>query len=258
MRAFIRALYSTNRRALTQPATGVENAATMKPSSFGIPTERVEFRFLKGLQPSEIDAILAAARHRRYAMNSVVIDQGEPADYFFLLTKGCARVFFITQQGRKVLLRWLAPGEILGGTALLPTPSTYLVSTEMVKESSVLVWRRSAIRDLVIRFPKLLDNALPFALDYLTWFLAAHTALISNTARERLAQVLLSLAPGIGQKVPGGVRLEVTNEQLANAANVTIFTTSRILSEWQKNGAVVKGRGSLLLRAPHRLLLHEV
>jgi CRP-like cAMP-binding protein len=68
----------------------------------------------------------------------------------------------------------------------------------------------------------------------------------------------LNLTRGIGQEVPGGVELEVRNEDLANAANVTVFTASRLLNEWQRNGAVVKSRGKVLLRCPERHFLHQV
>jgi CRP-like cAMP-binding protein len=128
----------------------------------------------------------------------------------------------------------------------------------MIKDSSVFVWNRKTIRQLAARYPKLVEHALPFALDHMAWFLAAHMALISNTARERLAQVVMSLAHGIGHRVPCGVKLDITNEELANTANITPFTTSRLLSEWQRSGAVAKGRGKLILRAPNRLFLHQV
>jgi CRP-like cAMP-binding protein len=128
----------------------------------------------------------------------------------------------------------------------------------MVEDGCVLVWRGSKMRDLLARYPRLHDNALILAGDYLSWFHASHMALISHTARQRLARVLTSLAHGIGHKVPGGIELDITNEELANAANVTPFTASRLLSEWQRNGAVSKGRGSIVLSAPQRLFLHEV
>jgi CRP-like cAMP-binding protein len=83
-------------------------------------------------------------------------------------------------------------------------------------------------------------------------------ALVSHGARQRLARVLTTLAAGIGHKVPDGIELEITNEELANAANVTPFTASRLLSEWQRDGAVRKRRGSIVLRSPQRLLLHQV
>jgi CRP-like cAMP-binding protein len=226
--------------------------------SASFPWQHLRSVFLEGMTKTEVNAILAMAIRRRYAANSVVINQGDPADYFFLLSTGCARMFYITQDGRKVFLRWLPPGEILGAAAILSRPSFYLVSTEMVKDSSAFVWSRAKIRALVVQYPKLLDNALPFASDHLTWFLAAHLALVSKTARERLAQVLLSLAQGIGYTVPDGVELDITNENLANAANITPFTASRLLSEWHRRGAILKKRCKIVLRAPEQLFLHPV
>lgn len=201
----------------------------------------------------EVRSILESAKVRQYKANSIVIRQGDSADHLFLLADGCARLFFISNEGRKVLFRWLLPGEILGGAALLARPSYYLVSTEMVKNSAAFVWRHSAIRTLAARYPKLLDNTLPFANEHLAWFLSAHMALVSDTARERLAHVLLTLSEGIGQKVANGIRIEITNEQLANAANITLFTASRFLSQWHRDGVIVKLRCAIILRAPGRL-----
>ena len=124
-----------------------------------------------------------------------------------------------------------------------------MVGTEMVKDSYVLVWHRSKIRALAVRFPRLLDNTLPIASDYLTWYLAAHLSLVCHTARQRLAHVLVSPTSGIGQQRRGGVQLDITNEQLANAANITLFTASRLLGQWQRSGAVIKSRGKIILRS---------
>jgi len=77
---------------------------------------------------------------------------------------------------------------------------------------------------------------------------------VCHTARQRLAHVLVSLASGIGRKGPNGIDLDITNEQLANTANVTLFTASRLMSEWQRSGAVTKTRGRVLLRHPEQLL----
>ncbi len=212
-------------------------------------------RFLEGLSPSDLEAVLTAATQRRLSANSVVTNQGDSASHFFLLMKGRARFFYITDGGRRILLHWLAPGQIFGGMALLPTPCPYLVSTEMVKDSLVLVWNRATIQDLVARYPRLAVNALSTASEYLALCVATHVALTCHNARERLAEVLVNLTRAIGQEVQGGVELDVTNEELANAANITPFTASRILSEWQRNGALRKSRGKVLLRSPGRLFL---
>jgi len=209
---------------------------------------------LEGLTKNQVHSILAEAILEQYPAHSVVAQQGDPAEHLFLLKTGCARLFYLTSEGRNVSLRWLLPGEILGLAAILPSPSSYLVSTETVQKSSAFVWRRHTIRRLATQYPKLLDNTLPFASDHLTWFLSAHLALVSCDARERLAHVLLSLAQGIGRKVAHGVRVDITNEHLANAANITPFTASRFLSRWQRSGALEKGRGTVTVCDPNRLL----
>jgi len=225
---------------VSKPATATANSKSL---------------LLEGLSPFDLDVILAAAKERHFTSNSVVVSQGSSADHLFLLTRGRARFFYHTQEGKKVILLWLTPGESFGVASFLPTPFLNLVSAETLKDSSMLVWGRAAVRNLVGRYPRLLENALLIGYDYLAWYVADHAALISQTARQRLARVLVCLAKTIGQKVPTGYEFDATNEELAGAANVTPFTASRLLSEWQKNGAVLKHRGKVVLRSPERLLL---
>ena len=213
---------------------------------------------LRGLGQKEIDLILAAAKRRRFSAKSVMTYQDEPADHLLLLWKGRARYFFETPNGKKLILRWITPSDIFGGAALVSRPSTYIVSTEAVRDSVVLLWDGPTIRALARRFPELLENAIFLAADYISWYVAAHAALTSKTAQERLAYVLLELAPSIGQKVAGGIELDVTNEELANSANITPYTTSRMVSEWQRSGAIRKHRGKIIIRSPERFFLRVV
>ena len=230
----------------------------MAASGIAVVPSDLRSQFLDGLHPTERNTILSAAKQRRFAANSVVTNQGHPADHLFLLAKGCARHFFITEEGKKLLLRWLGPGDCFGARTLLSNPSSYLASTEMIAESLVLVWDRITIRGLVNRFPRLLENALLTASDYVTWHLTAQVCLSCYTARQRVAQVLITLARTIGKETSNGTVLHITNEELANAANVTPFTTSRLISEWQRNGSLVKRRGKLLLRSPEWLCVRTV
>ena len=211
-------------------------------------------RFLAGITAPDVQVMLARATPRRFLPNSVVTHQGAPATELFLITKGRARHFYMTPDGQKILLLWLPQGEIFGGATLLAEPSAYRVSTETVKDTCVLVWDRLTIRTLAERYPRIMENAMWTASDYLDWYLAAHIALSCHTAPQRLAGVLVSLAPLLGRAVPGGVELDVTNEELASAAHITSFTASRLLNEWQRYRAVIKRRGKVVLLAPERLM----
>src|SRR5262249_47239209 len=204
---------------------------TLMPTEIAIPipkpatiTANLKSRFFEKLTPFDLHVILGWAKQRHFTTNSIIINQGNAADHLFLLTRGRARFFYHTQEGKKVILLWLTPGESFGVASFLPTPSLNLVSAETLKDSSMLVWGRAAVRNLVGRYPRLLENALLIGYDYLAWYVADHAALISQTARQRLARVLVCLAKTIGQKVPTGYEFDATNEELAGAANVTPFT----------------------------------
>jgi len=238
-------------QTLPRPVPG---GSTLNAEAALLNIGKLRIRFLDGIEASERNLILASASHRKFSATAAVTNQGDPADRMFLLVKGSARHFFITPEGKRVYLQWLVAGEVFGAMALLPKFSLFLVSTEVAKDTRVLVWQRDRIRALAERYPRLLDNGLTIASDYLSWYVASHLSLICDDARRRLAHVLISLSSGLGQPCADGVLLEITNEQLANTANITVFTVSRLVNEWQRKGVLSKKRGSILLRSMAKLV----
>lgn len=236
----------------------------MKPkvnSGLAMPTWDVVARvrdlapiFLDGLAQNEIDEVLGAATLRRLREDSVIAREGEDAEELFLILEGLARHFTMTPEGKKIVVMWLRPGDTYGGRALLSKrPMSYLISTEIVAESSALVWERDAILPLTKRYPSLLENGLQIASDYLAVYRDLHIAASYSKADERVAWVLKKLARDIGKTGDDGIELALINEELANEANVTIFTVSRLLNEWQRKGLLVKERGKIVIRSQEGL-----
>lgn len=212
-------------------------------------------RFLSGLSEADLDSVLSVAKHRRFRASSVILNEEDPADRLFMLTSGHGRHFVITAKGRKVLLHWLTAGQIFGGAAILAVPFHYLANTEVLSDSCALMWERPAIRELATRFPALLDNALSIAVtENIAWSTAAHISLSSDDAHGRVAHLLVSLASAVGETTHDGVEIRVLNEDLAEGANVSPFTVSRCLRDWERAGIVAKRRGKILLRKPELLL----
>jgi CRP-like cAMP-binding protein len=184
----------------------------------------------------------------------VIVHEGDPAERFFLLTSGQGRHFIVTDTGRKIILLWLTPGQIFGGAAIVSTPVNYLASAELVSDGCVWSWDRPTIREFASRSYRLLDNAFSIAVtEHAAWLKAAYISISCDDARGRMAHLISSLACGIGRVTPEGIQLLIKNEDLANAANVTPFTASRVLREWQESGVVAKSRGMLLFKKPELL-----
>ncbi len=216
---------------------------------------RLRPRLFCGLTPAELGSIMSAASHRHLSRSAVIVQRDDAAERMFLLTKGQGRQFVLTPDGRKIILHWLTAGQFFGGVTLLAAPHPYLANTEVDSGSCVLAWDKKTIREFVSRFPILLDNALSIAVtEHIAWAITARISLMSDDARGRIANLLLSLACGIGNDCQDGVEIRIGNEDLAAGANVTPFTISRTLSEWQREGILKKGRGKLLLLRPELLM----
>jgi hypothetical protein len=85
--------------------------------------------------------------------------------------------------------------------------------------------------------------------NYLDGLIDALGARSFQTAEQRLARMLVVSARQLGRTGRGGIELDLTNEQLAVTANVTVFTASRKLSKWQDLGILKKHRGKIVLRS---------
>ncbi len=227
---------------------------TFTPAEIAARVNRLAPQLLEGFAQRDLAVILAAAAVQRFEAHSLLAIEGHPADKLFLMLDGQVRTFTTTRRGEKVLLVRMPPGDASGGRAFLPKPTEYLVTTEAVTNSYALVWKRSAILPLIRRYPRLLENALLIASDYVEIYRDLHVGLRYDTASRRVAKVLESLAKIMGKRVVDGIALDVSNEELANEANVTIFTVSRLLSKWRRKGLLVKGRRRLVIRSVEELV----
>jgi CRP/FNR family transcriptional regulator, nitrogen oxide reductase regulator len=203
--------------------------------------------FFEGLTPSDIATILVPAVKRTFPANTVITDEGHAAVRLFLILQGRARGFCVTSQGQKITVLWFAPGEIFGGAAFLFKPVEYLLSTEAVEDTTALEWDRAAIRSFGERFPRLHENGGHIAFQYLVGYNQRLVAATCKTPRQRLAEVLVNHANEIGRRGSDPIEIELTNEELAQEASITIYTTSRLMSRWALEGIIAKGRGKVVV-----------
>ena len=210
---------------------------------------------LEGIPSADLRTIVAAATKRRHFPGQILIHAEDHARNLYLMLSGRVRHYSVAESGQRLVIRMLIPGEAFGIQALVPKVRVYSSDFEMEAEGELLVWDAATIQDLAERFPSLYRNALTIATEFLTRYHAKSVSLATHNAEQRLAYVLGELSHKMGRRVARGVELQVTNENLASMANINLFTTSRLLSSWQKRGDIVKGRGKIVLRS--QLLLNQ-
>ncbi|MCI0538521.1 MAG: Crp/Fnr family transcriptional regulator [Verrucomicrobiales bacterium] len=211
--------------------------------------------FLEGLQSSDVAAFMARGRTRQFRAGELIITGGERATTLFLLCSGQVKYYRLTRGGDEVLLRLLIPGEIFGLGTLLRNPLPYMGSADAVSQCDIVTWEHKSVVELADKYPQLAQNALRIVLGYLTKYADRHVGMVSRTAEQRLAHTLLRLGKEHGRAKPHGIEVDATNEHLGGLSDMSLFTASRLLAEWRRQGTVGKQRGKVLIRVPEALLV---
>jgi CRP-like cAMP-binding protein len=224
------------------------------PKSLKPQTVLPKSKFFEGLGSPELREILAACEIRRIATGGIVVIAGDLAAHLFLMASGQANSYRLTREGDKVLLMRLRANDVFGLGTLLPRRMHYIGTVETTCDSELLVWEHTCIRKIVQKYPRLTENAMEITLRYLSSRTERMVDLITLTAAQRLARVVFHLGRDKGKITAAGVEIAITNEELSALANVSPFTTSRLLNRWARLGALAKSRGKLLINSPEDLL----
>jgi CRP/FNR family transcriptional regulator, nitrogen oxide reductase regulator len=211
-------------------------------------------KLLSGLTPAQTKIVIESAERRKIPAKGVIVRTGDPAANLFLVTQGTVKYYRETQTGEEVLLWWLTTDDSFGIGTLLGAPLNYIATAQTVEDSELLVWSGEKIRTLAASYKLIAQNALHIVL----YALGTHTdrlvGLATATAEQRLSRTLLQLGRQLGRVRPDGVELTMLNEHLARMANVSTFTASRQLQEWERRGIIHKSRGKVIILSPEGLL----
>ena len=207
-----------------------------------------------GLKSEEIARIMTAASKRTFKGSKIIISAEEPATRLFLVSRGHVDYFVLTSNGGEILLRRAVRGELFGVAAFFPEPTGYLGTAKTTGHSEVLEWERRVLLWLANACPRFRENAFLSTLQYIPIFVKRHAGLASNTVAERLASAVADLACREGHVLPSGVEIELKNQDLASLADTTLFTASRVLKRWEREGTLAKSRGKVLILRPEKLL----
>jgi CRP-like cAMP-binding protein len=210
----------------------------------------------KGLAPGELREVASAAHEVTRSAGDHFFEQGAPADVFYVLTAGRVKLTQITPEGHQVVLRLVGPGQPFGGVAAFGQP-VYPIGAEAIEASTALGWDGHAMARLLSAHAPLAINALHFVASRLRDVQDRYRELVTERVERRVARALLRLARDAGKKVEAGVLIDVplSREDLAEMTGTTIYTVSRLISNWEDKGLVEAGRQRIVIRKPHGLVV---
>jgi len=231
-------------RALPGPA-GRIGAHPMRAHTASHLLSRAEhvrsFTLFRDIPKDDSLQIVAAARERQLSRSEVIYTEGGSVRQVFLLTSGSAKMVQCSQNGSAVILRLCGPGEIVGSLGI-SAQARYRSTPETLTEGSALVWDSTVFESLSSQFPSLRLNVSYILYKQLEDMEDRFREISTERVSPRLARQILRLVEQVGIVSNGSVAINITREALAQLIGTSLFTVSRLLSQWNRKGIVTTRR----------------
>lgn len=211
---------------------------------------------LKAATDDDVRAIAKMGIQRAVEDGSFFFLQGDPAEYLYILLSGRAKLCQIAPDGQQVNLRTLNPNQLFGAVGAVDPLATYPACAQALEDSSALAIRSNQFRKLLEERPHLSFGLMKLMTSYITEMQNRYREMVTEKVEQRIARVLLRLAGQSGKRVDEGVLIELSfsRQDLAEMAGTTLFTVSRVLSAWEKQGLISTGRERVTLANPHGVM----
>jgi CRP-like cAMP-binding protein len=193
---------------------------------------------------------------RRYQRGEILFIEGEPARTYFIVGQGQIKVFQSSADGFEVILHMLGPGELVGAFPTLGE-GTYPASAQAFTDLVAYSISSEDFDRIVEEHHIIAVNLLRFSTRVLQASLEKLREMATERVEQRIARTLARLANQIGRQTEAGIRIDapLTRQDLAEMAGTTVFTVSRTLKSWERQGILKVGREEVMILDPHRLVM---
>ena len=226
-----------------------------KPAAQNPPSLRSASTGLADIAPQLREAILARGQNTRIAAGQVLFHQGSPARRCYLVRSGRLKLVKLHEQGKEAVFRYIGPGEITAAVAVFKEKE-YPLTAVAIGENRVVGWDRTTLMALLREHPDLALHLLEVTVARLDEVQTRYLELNAEQVQQRLARALLRIMKHSGRRTPQGILIDfpLSRQELADYTGTTLFTVSRTLSAWEKNGWVASGRERITITDPHALV----
>ena len=191
--------------------------------------------------------IVQAATPHKVKRGGFFFHQGEPANSFFVLVDGRTRLSQIADDGRQVTFHYFGPGDPMGVVVTLAGVH-YPVSAEAMADSFALGWARETAVSLMEKHPRLAINGMELVAGRFWELQNRYRELATERVEQRLARAVLRLSAHFnGHAGLAAPKLKLSRQDLAEMTGTTLFSVSRICSDWEQRGILATGREQITL-----------
>ena len=205
----------------------------------------------------DLELILKNSITRSIEEGSFFFMQGDEADYLYILTSGQIKLMQSNPNGQQVNLRTIYPWQMFGALGAVRTDgAAYPASAQTLEDSTALATPSLFLRSMLETRPYLSFDLMNLMTSYIQEMQARYRELATERVEQRVANALVRLAgqSGIRSDKEAGIELSFSRQDVAEMTGTTLYTVSRLLSDWERKGIIKTGREKILVLNPHELV----
>jgi len=243
-----------NATAKPLPARRPAENDTPAPEERQIQIHLRKIPLLAGLSDEELIRVKQDLRFRHYKKREIVLQKGGHGDGLLFLLSGQLQVIDVTEDGRSIGLRMLAPGDFFGEIALINN-STRSASVVAMSDVLVAFLPAATAMHLFSHSPSVANQMLKHLAQKIQRDSEFRSLLsINNTAKRIYTYLVLMQKNKQGEAgEPAVVENLPTHQDIANMINTSRETVTRALTALAQQGIVQKDAHRLIIVKPEAL-----
>lgn len=205
------------------------------------------------IEPGICAELAASEREARFDAGHDLFGMGDRPDYLYYLRSGRVKIWRPNRSGTALTLFYLGPGSPVGLLGVQDGGEMEVTATA-VTAIDAFYWPAPLIRRLLQQDARLANNGLRILGNALRLVAYRLEDVTGATAEQQISRALLRLAGEHARwSDDGATAIDVSRQELADLTGTTLYTASRTLSDWGRQGLVESGRGRVVIKDAHAL-----
>ncbi|TDI58869.1 MAG: cyclic nucleotide-binding domain-containing protein [Alphaproteobacteria bacterium] len=197
----------------------------------------------------ELSRLEAVSTNKRFEPGQTIFHEGETPTHIFNLTEGTIRLVKLLPNGRRQIVGFTFPGDMMG----LAAHGEYTTSAEAVTPIKICQFPRNKLLQSLEEFPSMKTRLLNIAADELSVAQDQMLLLGRKSPVEKVASFLARLCRGNSRA--GGaeneVHLDMGRSDIADYLGLTIETVSRTFTKLRTEGVIT-------LEGKHHVIINDM
>jgi CRP/FNR family cyclic AMP-dependent transcriptional regulator len=194
------------------------------------------FNLLKEMDESSMEMMDQKSKMKNSSKREIIYFPEERSDTIYLLKEGKVKISRVSEDGKKMTLHLIGPGEIFGESAILGQEKRENIA-EVVEDAVICSINRTMFQEMLVNNPKMNLSINKFIGLRIRKIQAHIEDLVFKDAKERVVAFLERYTKTFGKKMIDGwmVRPFLTHQEIADLTATSRQTVNTILNDLVNN-----------------------